>query len=169
MVIVLMLLIFVLFVFFLMIRRPPISTRTDTLFPYTTLFRSLPALTLADPGMPALLIAIIAWAILFAAVRRRRVRVRTALGLAAIVLVPLMLWGEIDLPRAGRFGIVGGMSLSTEFLTLVSSLSIYASAHLAELFRGATLPVHAGQSQPAKALGLSPQHTNARLLVPQHP
>src|SRR3546814_2679988 len=30
-----------LFYFFLMIRRPPRSTRTDTLFPYTTLFRSL--------------------------------------------------------------------------------------------------------------------------------
>src|SRR3546814_18134953 len=29
-----------LYVFFLMIRRPPRSTRTDTLFPYTTLFRS---------------------------------------------------------------------------------------------------------------------------------
>src|SRR3546814_12000708 len=28
-------------VFVLMIRRPPRSTRTDTLFPYTTLFRSL--------------------------------------------------------------------------------------------------------------------------------
>src|SRR3546814_5689075 len=28
------------FGFFLMIRRPPRSTRTDTLFPYTTLFRS---------------------------------------------------------------------------------------------------------------------------------
>src|SRR3546814_10515088 len=27
--------------FFLMTRRPPRSTRTDTLFPYTTLFRSL--------------------------------------------------------------------------------------------------------------------------------
>src|SRR3546814_15533297 len=27
-------------VFFIMIRRPPRSTRTDTLFPYTTLFRS---------------------------------------------------------------------------------------------------------------------------------
>src|SRR3546814_8650368 len=26
--------------FFLMVRRPPRSTRTDTLFPYTTLFRS---------------------------------------------------------------------------------------------------------------------------------
>src|SRR3546814_5206403 len=32
--------------FFLMIRRPPRSTRTDTLFPYTTLFRSV----LGDAG-----------------------------------------------------------------------------------------------------------------------
>src|SRR3546814_14704976 len=31
---------FLLLFFFLMIRRPPRSTRTDTLFPYTTLFRS---------------------------------------------------------------------------------------------------------------------------------
>src|SRR3546814_19092399 len=31
----------VVFFFFLMIRRPPRSTRTDTLFPYTTLFRSI--------------------------------------------------------------------------------------------------------------------------------
>src|SRR3546814_15002604 len=30
----------VLVIFFLMIRRPPRSTRTNTLFPYTTLFRS---------------------------------------------------------------------------------------------------------------------------------
>src|SRR3546814_12676820 len=34
--------------FLLMIRRPPRSTRTDTLFPYTTLFRSL---ALADQGV----------------------------------------------------------------------------------------------------------------------
>src|SRR3546814_20544204 len=32
-----------------MLRRPPESTRTDTLFPYTTLFRS-PALSLPVPG-----------------------------------------------------------------------------------------------------------------------
>src|SRR3546814_3438632 len=36
--------------FFLMIRRPPRSTRTDTLFPYTTLFRSLDA---ADRAFPS--------------------------------------------------------------------------------------------------------------------
>src|SRR3546814_18567800 len=32
-----------------MIRRPPRSTRTDTLFPYTTLFRSISALSKASP------------------------------------------------------------------------------------------------------------------------
>src|SRR3546814_6387606 len=46
-----------------MIRRPPRSTRTDTLFPYTTLFRSAPSTTvvlslsmitfLARPSMPS--------------------------------------------------------------------------------------------------------------------
>src|SRR3546814_5507824 len=35
-----------------MIRRPPRSTRTDTLFPYTTLFRSSPA---GDQGYPGTL------------------------------------------------------------------------------------------------------------------
>src|SRR3546814_10241061 len=35
------------FCFFVMIRRPPRSTRTDTLFPYTTLFRSAKAFRLA--------------------------------------------------------------------------------------------------------------------------
>src|SRR3546814_7831741 len=32
-----------------MIRRPPRSTRTDTLFPYTTLFRSLTQLHRSNP------------------------------------------------------------------------------------------------------------------------
>src|SRR3546814_17016664 len=37
--------------FFLMRRRPPRSTRTDTFFPYTTLFRSEPAGHLRDLGI----------------------------------------------------------------------------------------------------------------------
>src|SRR3546814_12873845 len=35
-----------------MIRRPPRSTRTDTLFPYTTLFRSALGQALPDLGQP---------------------------------------------------------------------------------------------------------------------
>src|SRR3546814_16160409 len=40
------------FIFFLMIRRPPRSTRTDTLFPYTTLFRSWPCPSGGHPSPP---------------------------------------------------------------------------------------------------------------------
>src|SRR3546814_18923771 len=36
------------FFFFLMIRRPPRSTRTDTLFPYTTLFRADAAVVMIE-------------------------------------------------------------------------------------------------------------------------
>src|SRR3546814_17929688 len=39
--------------FFLMIRRPPRSTRTDTLFPYTTLFRSPSGVVEAEDGARA--------------------------------------------------------------------------------------------------------------------
>src|SRR3546814_182447 len=41
------------FFFFLMIRRPPRSTRTDTLFPYTTLFRSRRVGFLSFPSRPS--------------------------------------------------------------------------------------------------------------------
>src|SRR3546814_15070468 len=39
-------------IFFIMIRRPPRSTRTDTLFPYTTLFRSNTGRIQAARGVP---------------------------------------------------------------------------------------------------------------------
>src|SRR3546814_4711997 len=42
--------------FFLMIRRPPRSTRTDTLFPYTTLFRSVGDFITTGGEIPAMLI-----------------------------------------------------------------------------------------------------------------
>src|SRR3546814_2527906 len=45
-------------VFLLMIRRPPRSTRTDTLFPYTTLFRSARS---ATRGRTAIGIFLIRW------------------------------------------------------------------------------------------------------------
>src|SRR3546814_1977600 len=46
----------VVFFFFLRIRRPPRSTRTDTLFPYTTLFRSpwRPAARIRREAIPRL-------------------------------------------------------------------------------------------------------------------
>src|SRR3546814_20605109 len=44
--------------YFLMLRRPPRSTRTDTLFPYTTLFRSIVSFTGVRSGsLPSLIAA----------------------------------------------------------------------------------------------------------------
>src|SRR3546814_17809848 len=40
----------ILYFFFVMIRRPPRSTRTDPLFPYTTLFRSMTGSPIEEPG-----------------------------------------------------------------------------------------------------------------------
>src|SRR3546814_15860048 len=58
--------------FFLMIRRPPRSTRTDTLFPYTTLFRSIGMLQLGwhwlDPAT-ALLVGVVVAASAFGLLR----------------------------------------------------------------------------------------------------
>src|SRR3546814_1987383 len=42
-IVILLIFVYLYFFFFLMIRRPPRSTRTDTLFPYTTLLRSCSA------------------------------------------------------------------------------------------------------------------------------
>src|SRR3546814_12241727 len=44
------------FVFFLVIQRPPRSTRTDTLFPYTTLFRSVEIVLLKILLIPEVII-----------------------------------------------------------------------------------------------------------------
>src|SRR3546814_12754452 len=38
--------------FFLLIRPPPRSTRPHTLFPYTTLFRSIDRQASSEPGLP---------------------------------------------------------------------------------------------------------------------
>src|SRR3546814_12116798 len=70
-----------LFVFFLMIRRPPRSTRTDTLFPYTTLFRSILIIlsALIVPGFFTLLFLLLlfSWTSLVGVVRAEFLRTRS--------------------------------------------------------------------------------------------
>src|SRR3546814_2789287 len=54
-----------------MIRRPPRSTRTDTLFPYTTLFRSISFVWLSAPdlGLTQLLVEIVTLVLLLLCLR----------------------------------------------------------------------------------------------------
>src|SRR3546814_13984774 len=81
-----------------MIRRPPRSTRTYTLFPYTTLFRSLPVqkinLGLDLQGGPHLLLEVEADAVI-------RDRVQALEGVVRAALRPENI-GYTDLGQRGR-------------------------------------------------------------------
>src|SRR3546814_4386454 len=72
--------------FFLMIRRPPRSTRTDTLFPYTTLFRSFVVYLFVYTLLAAMVLAAIP----------ERARVAIADGAARL----LAGWGMLFVPLA---------------------------------------------------------------------
>src|SRR3546814_20893552 len=74
--------------FFLMIRRPPRSTRTDTLFPYTTLFRSL-------------IVGICLLAAPF---------VLPHIGMSADLLTRILIWGLFGLGFDLLFGYTGLLS-----------------------------------------------------------
>src|SRR3546814_14882731 len=74
--------------FFLMIRRPPISTLTDTLFPYTTLFRSLIGIA------PHLLImSLVAWG-LAAQALAGEAPLTAVTPVAVVVLFGLLFWAS---------------------------------------------------------------------------
>src|SRR3546814_13519745 len=115
-----------------MIRRPPRSTRTDTLFPYTTLFRSLAQLR-PDIGEALVLRMIVAVEIGddAAAVQRRR-HEHALCGEAAIgrhrgVAVeagvePAVRLGAVDVP-GGEIGRYCGFVLRAGIIGLVVVLA----------------------------------------------
>lgn len=60
-----------------------------------------------------------------------------------------------------------GLNFSAEFSALVVGLSLFASAFIAEVLRGAILSVPIAQSQAAKSLGLSGWQTTFWIIMPQ--
>src|SRR3546814_15509037 len=72
-----------------MIRRPPRSTRTDTLFPYTTLFRS-------DPNRKKVIVSAIEHKAVLAPARE------VAREGAELVVAPVDREGRVDLDRLSK-------------------------------------------------------------------
>src|SRR3546814_14786152 len=105
--------------FFLMIRRPPRSTRTDTLFPYTTLFRSVPSPFI--PLIPA---------------------VRSAQNGQNVVLAHDLVFDAFELVRAARVlavdDLVADLDLGRAQLAVVQRLAFTDGDHftLGRLFLG---------------------------------
>jgi general L-amino acid transport system permease protein len=74
---------------------------------------------------------------------------------------------RIDWPVAGGFNIRGGAVVPPELVALWLGLSIYSSAFIAEIVRGAIEAVPAGQVEAAQALGLRRPRILVSVILPQ--
>ena len=126
---------------------------------------AVPALS----GSAALLMALlVAGGSLYAA-RRLHPILRAVLGAAGAALTLVVLSPDlaISVPSLGRFNFDGGWQLSTEMFTLVTGLSLYSAAYIAEIVRGGLLSVPIGQREAAISLGLTPFQTLRHVVLPQ--
>lgn len=73
----------------------------------------------------------------------------------------------VNLPYRDGLRISGGQTLSPEYLSLLSALSIYTSAFIAENVRGAILAVSKGQTEASLALGLTRLQALRLVILPQ--
>jgi len=94
-------------------------------------------------------------------------------SLALIIGLPLLVFIVVeppivfDLPKANRFNLSGGMTLSAGFLAMLLALGIYTGAFIAEIVRAGINSVAHGQREAAHALGLKPSLTLRLVIIPQ--
>jgi general L-amino acid transport system permease protein len=97
------------------------------------------------------------------------IRVGLALTLLppAIVFLALGAPLSLDMPRLGTFNFAGGITVSPEFSALVIGLVVYTAAFIGEIVRGGIEAVSRGQSEAARALGLSNAQALRLVVLPQ--
>ncbi len=98
------------------------------------------------------------------------------------ILLPLLVFSGVSLlsifalpqyplhlssPRLKGFNFQGGIHFSPEFMGLLTGLTIYTAAFIAEIVRAGILAVHKGQGEAAQALGLTPLQIFRRVVFPQ--
>ena len=94
-------------------------------------------------------------------------------GLLILLAVTAVGWlaggapGEMSIPEATDINVIGGGSVTPEYLTLLIGLTIYTSGYIAEVVRSGIQSVAYGQHEAAVALGL-PRSAELRLVqLPQ--
>ena len=92
---------------------------------------------------------------------------------AVVVALPLAAWlaggapRALDLPEVGPFNVSGGLGLSPELLALLTGLTTFTAASIAEIVRAGVLAVPHGQSEAAAAIGLSRRQSLRLVVLPQ--
>ncbi len=126
----------------------------------------------------ALLLGVLCGAGLVVFLRQREIRTgqtyfKTLWGLGVFLLIALFGWialpAPLTLSQPVKEGlrIVGGNAYSPEFISLVTALSVYASAYVAETVRGGILAIHHGQQEASFALGLTRLQSLRLVILPQ--
>jgi general L-amino acid transport system permease protein len=75
--------------------------------------------------------------------------------------------GTWSVPQPGAFAMEGGGSLTPEFLALLTGLTLYTAAFVAEVVRSGVQAVPRGQTEAALSLGLSRTQILRRITLPQ--
>ncbi len=128
--------------------------------------------------LPILLLGLICGVGLMVFLHQREIRTgqvyfKTLWGLGTFLLIALVGWialpAPLTLSQPVKEGlrIVGGKSYSPEFISVVTALSVYASAYVAEIVRGGILAIHHGQQEASSALGLTRLQSLRLVILPQ--
>jgi len=93
--------------------------------------------------------------------------------LAMIILIPTIVYLTQDtsitfeVPKRGRFNLVGGFNVTPELFALWIALSTYTAAFISEIVRAGILSVSRGQIEAAKSLGLPNNLITRKIIFPQ--
>lgn len=94
-------------------------------------------------------------------------------GLGMIIGIPLLIAAVlgfpfvVEFPELGGFNFRGGSVVLPEFAALLLGLSLYTASFIAEIVRAGILAVSRGQTEAAYALGIRPNITMRKVIVPQ--
>ena len=94
-------------------------------------------------------------------------------GLGVFLACGLIGWllggapSEFDIPEVTEISVVGGGSVTPEYLTLLFGLSVYTSGYIAEVVRAGIQSVSFGQHEAAVALGLKRSQELRLIQLPQ--
>ncbi len=142
------------------------------------------AYPLPQPGFELTLaagaVALIAWVVLSVWAKRRQEATGKTfpsfwVGLGLVVALPILVFFasgqplEWEEPLRGGFGFRKGvgMVMKPEFFALFLGLALYTAAFIAEIVRAGILAVNKGQTEAAYALGMRPQATLNKVVIPQ--
>lgn len=93
--------------------------------------------------------------------------VAIALGLPLIVFLAAGAPMRLEVPALAGFNFVGGATLTPEFAALLTGLTVYTAAFIAEIVRAGVLAVQRGQFEAADALGLRRNLVMRLVVLPQ--